>query len=317
MSHTILSLHHLDEARIAEIRDVCPDAVIHTAKAADCEPFLADAEILLAFGQTDLAPLLPRAPKLRWVQSLTAGVDGFIACDAFRDSDILLTNVRGIHGIPIAEHVLGMMLASSRRLFVAHDQQGKHQWKNLKGIDEIYGKTAAIIGLGSVGRTVASRLRAMGMTILGIKQAMTEGTDVDRLYLADALFDVLPMADFVIVTLPLTPKTENLFAKKAFSAMKPSAFFINVSRGPIVNEADLVDALKNSIIGGAGLDVFREEPLPEDSPLWDAPNLILTPHHAASSPRYMERAIHVFAENLRAYPDTASMFNLIDKRRGY
>ncbi|MBQ9376454.1 MAG: D-2-hydroxyacid dehydrogenase [Schwartzia sp.] len=317
MSHTILSLHPLDEARIADIRDVCPDAVIHTAKAEDCAPFLPDAEILLAFGQTDLAPLLPQAPKLRWVQSLTAGVDGFIACDAFRNSDILLTNVRGIHGIPMAEHVLGMMLASGRRLLVAHDMQAKHQWGKLRGIDEIFGKTAVVVGLGSVGRTIASRLRGMGMTLFGVKQVMTEDADVDRLYPADALYEVLPMADFVIVTLPLTPKTENLFSKKAFAAMKPSAFFINVSRGPVVNEADLVAALKDGTIGGAGLDVFCEEPLPEASPLWDAPNLILTPHHAASSPRYMERAIHVFAENLRAYPDTASMFNLIDKQRGY
>ena len=317
MSHTILSLHPLDAARIEEIRTACPDAAIHTARASDCEPFLPDAEILLAFGQTDLAPILPKAPKLRWVQSLTAGVDGFIACDAFRNSDILLTNVRGIHGIPIAEHVLGMMLASTRRLFMARDLQAKHQWGKLRGIDEIYGKTAVVVGLGSVGRTIASRLRAMGMTLFGVKQAMTEEADVDRLYAPDALHEVLPVADFVIVTLPLTPKTKNLFSKKTFEAMKPSAFFINVSRGPVVNETDLVAALKDGLIGGAGLDVFCEEPLPESSPLWDAPNLIITPHHAASSPRYMERAIHVFTENLRAYPDTASMFNLIDKQRGY
>lgn len=313
----ILSLHPLRDAQIDKITAACPDAEIHTAKASDCAPYLADTEILLAFGQTNLAPILPHTPKLRWVQALTAGVDGFIALDAFRKSDILLTNVRGIHGIPIAEHVLGMILCRTRGLLAAHDHQKAKQWKGLRGLDELYGKTAAIIGLGSVGSVIANRLKAMGMTIYGVKQSMNAKSDVDRLFPPDALYELLPSADFVIVTLPLTPETKNLFSKKAFEAMKPSAFFINVSRGPVVNEADLVEALHSGAIGGAALDVFCEEPLPVDSPLWDAPNLLITPHHAATSLLYMERAIDVFIDNLKAFPDTAKMKNIIDKERGY
>ncbi|MBO6211092.1 MAG: D-2-hydroxyacid dehydrogenase [Schwartzia sp.] len=313
----ILALHALRDTQIEEIKATRPDVEIHIAKASDCTPYLPDAEILLAFGQTNLAPILPNAPKLRWVQALTAGVDSFIALDAFRKSDILLTNVRGIHGIPIAEHVLGMILCRTRGLLTAYDNQKAKQWKGLRGLDELYEKTVAIIGLGSVGSFIANRLKAMGMTILGVKPSKTEEPDVDKLYTPDELFDVLPQADFVIVTLPLTQETKNLFSKKAFAAMKPTAFFINVSRGPVVNEDDLVEALRNNVIGGAGLDVFCKEPLPTESPLWDAPNLLITPHHAATSPRYMERAIDIFIENLKAYPDTAKMKNIIDKEKGY
>lgn len=313
----ILSLHPLRDTQIGKIKNACPDVEIHIAKASDCAPYLPDAEILLAFGQANLAPILPHAPKLRWVQALTAGVDGFVALDAFRTSDILLTNVRGIHGIPIAEHVLGMILCRTRGLLTAYDNQKAKQWKGLRGLDELYEKTAVVIGLGSVGSVIANRLKAMGMTVLGIKPSKTKDPDVDKLYTPDELFEVLPQADFVIVTLPLTPETKNLFSKKAFEVMKSTAFFINVARGPIVNENDLAEALRNNVIGGAGLDVFCEEPLPDSSPLWDAPNLLITPHHAATSPRYMERAIDIFIENLKAYPDTAKMKNIIDKEKGY
>lgn len=313
----ILSLHPLRDEQTAKIKAACSNAELHIAKASECEPYLAKAEILLAFGQTNLAPILPKAPKLRWVQALTAGVDGFVSLDAFRKSDILLTNVRGIHGIPIAEHVLGMILCHTRGLLTAYDNQKAKLWKGLRGLDELYEKTAAVIGLGSVGGTIANRLKAMGMTVYGVKQSMTAEPDVDKIYTPDVLFDVLPLADFVIVTLPLTPETENLFSKKAFEAMKPTAFFINVSRGPVVNENDLAEALRNHVIGGAALDVFCQEPLPEDSPLWDTPNLLITPHHAATSPRYMERAVDIFIENLKAYPDTAKMRNIIDKEKGY
>lgn len=313
----ILSLHPLRAAQAEAIQAAVRGVEVQIAKPEDCAPYLADADVLLAFGQTNLAPILPLAPRLKWVQALTAGVDGFLALDAFRASDILLTNVRGIHGIPIAEHVLGMILAKTRGLLAAHGNQAARQWKGLRGVDEIYGKTAAVVGLGSVGRVVANRLKAMGMTVLGVKQSMTDEPDVDKLFPDQALHDVLPMADYVIVTVPLTPKTRNLFSKETFAAMKPSAFFINVSRGAVVNEADLVEALQAGTIGGAGLDVFCEEPLPADSPLWDAPNLLITPHHAATSPRYMERAIDVFVENLKAFPDAGKMQNIIDKRRGY
>jgi len=317
MTTQILSLHNLSDVQQEQIKAARPDISLTCAKAENCSSFLPDTEILLAFGQTDLNPILPAAPKLKWIHALTAGVDQFLAIDALRQSDILLTNSRGIHGIPIAEHVLGMMLCHSRCLLTAHDNQQRCQWSSLKGIDELYGKTALIAGLGSVGSEIARHLKSMGMRVIGVKKTKTEEPFIDALYGNDALEMVLPEADFVIVTLPLLPETIDLFSWPLFRKMKPSAGFINVSRGPIINEADLVRALTEKEIGWAALDVFRQEPLPKESPLWTAPRLMITPHHAASSPRYMERAIALFIENLQRFPQTDKMKNVIDKERGY
>ena len=317
MTIHVLSLHRLSDDQQAQIRASRPDIELSVAEAKDCAPFLPDAEVLLAFGQTDLAPILPAAPKLRWVHALTAGVDQWLTLDAMRHSDILLTNSRGIHGIPIAEHVLGMMLCHSRCLLTAHDNQLRQKWASLKGIDELYGKTAAIIGLGSVGSEIARHLKAMDMRVIGVKKTKTKEPFVDVLYENGDLDEALSAADFVIVTLPLLPETIGLFSLPLFRKMKPTAGFINVARGPIINESDLVRALTEKAIGWAALDVFQEEPLPGDSPLWTAPNLMITPHHAASSPRYMERAIALFIGNLQLYPGTKTMKNIIDKERGY
>ncbi len=317
MTIHILSLHRLSEKQQAQIRTARPDIELSVADAKDCGPFLSTAEVLLAFGQTDLTPILPAAPKLRWIHALTAGVDQWLALDALRQSDLLLTNSRGIHGIPIAEHVLGMILCHSRCLLTAHDNQKERKWAALKGIDELGGKTALIAGLGSVGGEIARHLKAMDMRVIGVKRTKTKEPFVDEVHESAALEQLLPDADFVIVTLPLLPETTDLFSWPLFQKMKPSAGFINVARGPIVNEADLVRALEEKEIGWAALDVFQKEPLPEDSPLWSAPNLMITPHHAASSPRYMERAVALFIENLRQYPQAEKMRNIIDKERGY
>lgn len=317
MSLNILSLHKLQENHIAMIKEVVPDAVVNVAKAQDAAPYLPDADVLLAFGQTDLRPILPAAPHLKWIHALTAGVDKFLALDEFTSSDIILTNSKGIHGIPIAEHVLGMMLSFSRCLFTAHDNQKQHRWQALKGIDELFEKTAAVIGLGSVGHEVAKHLKNMGMNVIAVKETLTTEPFVDTLYQAANLDKALWAADYVIVTLPLTPKTNNLFTLDKFKLMKPEAIFINVARGEIVNEADLITALKDGNIRAAALDVFSQEPLPEDSPLWDAPNLFISPHHSSSSPYYISRAMRIFAENLRRFPAADAMLNVVDKTRGY
>lgn len=313
----ILSLHRLSKSHIESIKKAAPGAVVNVSEAKECAAYLPDVDILLAFGQTNLAPILPKAPRLRWVHALTAGVDGFLALDDFKNSDILLTNVRGIHGIPIAEHVLGMMLGFSRGLFEARESQKSHLWKSIHGLDEIFGRTAAIIGMGSVGGAIAERLRAMGMKILAIKREISKDPRADEVFPMAGLDEVLSRADYVIVTLPLTDETRGLFSARTFAKMKKSAFFVNVSRGPVVDEDDLSAALNGEVIRGAGLDVFCEEPLSPDSSLWDAKNIIITPHRAATSPYYMDRAIGVFVENLAAFPDRTKMINVIEKSRGY
>ena len=317
MSLNIVSLHHLKPEHIAMLQAVRSDIQLHSVKPAEAGPYLAEADILLAFGHTDLTPILPQAPQLKWIHALSAGVDKFLALDVFRNSDIILTNSRGIHGIPIAEHVLGMMLCSSRCLLTAYDNQKAHTWQALRGIDELYGKTAAVIGLGSVGHEIARHLKSMGMKILAVKQTPTSEPFVDQLLPFSQMAAAVSAADYVVVSLPLTQDTRGLFDLSMFQRMKPNACFINIARGPIVKEEDLIQALNKKIIRCAALDVFSHEPLPADSPLWDTPNLLITPHHASSSPQYIGRTLKIFTENLLQFPDCSHMRNLVDKKRGY
>ena len=183
--------------------------------------------------------------------------------------------------------------------------------------DELFGKTAAIIGLGSIGREIAKHLKNMGMRVVAVKQTTSIEPFVDQLFTLDHLPAALSCADYIIVTLPLTPQTKKLFNRKTFDMMKENAFFINVSRGDIVEEADLVEALTTKRIRGASLDVFTTEPLPEDSPLWDVPNLFITPHHSAISPMYLDRSLKIFRNNLQIFPQRIGMLNVVDKQRGY
>ena len=209
------------------------------------------------------------------------------------------------------------MLASSRRLIEAWENQKNHQWKRLTSPDELYGKTAAVIGLGSIGREVAKHLKNMGMHVVAVKQKETTEPFVDQLLPIAQISEALSCADYVIVTLPLTPETTNMFNQDAFRLMKKDAFFINVSRGAVVNENDLVAALSSGMICGASLDVFAVEPLPEDSPLWDVPNLYITPHYSSVSPMYLERSLKIFRSNLQIFPQRIGMMNVVDKTRGY
>ena len=217
----------------------------------------------------------------------------------------------------MAEHVLGTMLPSSRCLIEAWENQKAHPWKRLSPADELFGKTAAIIGLGSIGREIAKHLKNMGMPIVAVKQKESTEPFVDQLFSIDHLPDALSCADYVIVTLPLTPQTKKLFNLRTFNMMKENAFFINVSRGDVVEEPDLIKVLTEKRIRGAALDVFTTEPLPEDSPLWDVPNLFITPHYSAISPMYLDRSLKIFRNNLQIFPQRIGMLNVVDKLRGY
>ncbi|WP_019553364.1 D-2-hydroxyacid dehydrogenase [Propionispira raffinosivorans] len=316
MSFNVLSLQRLTDDQIATIHAVDKDVNIRICKAAEAVQYIEETDILLAWGLFDLTPLLEKAPRLKWVQALSSGVDNMLTPE-FMNTNILLTNARGIHGIPIAEHVLGMMLNFTRGITIAYDQQKAKQWKHIRQVDEMYEKSIAIIGLGSIGREIAKRVKNMGMRVLATKQTPTTELFVDHLYTPEELPLILAEADFVVVTLPLTPETTNLFTLKTFQKMKKTAYFINVARGAIVNEPDLIAALNSDTIKGAALDVFAEEPLPESSPLWDMPNIFITPHIAAQSPYYIDRALKIFTENLNRFLHQADMLNIIDKQKGY
>ena len=318
MALQILSLVRLSDKQIGLIHQSYPHCQCRCIRPSEVGDVLSEIDILLGYdAQMDMEKYLPKMPRLQWIHTYSAGVEKLLSNVTFSQSDILLTNSRGIHGIPMAEHVLGTMLASGRCLIEAWENQKAHTWKRLTEPDELFGKTAAIIGLGSIGREIAKHLKNMGMRVVAVKQTTSIEPFVDQLFTLDHLPAALSCADYIIVTLPLTPQTKKLFNRKTFDMMKENAFFINVSRGDIVEEADLEEALTTKRIRGASLDVFTTEPLPEDSPLWDVPNLFITPPHSAISPMYLDRSLKIFRNNLQIFPQRIGMLNVVDKKRGY
>lgn len=318
MALQILSFVKLSHNQIELLHNSYSECNVICRRPKEATSVFSEIDVLLGYdAQMDIEYFMPRMPKLQWIHTYSAGVEKLLANENFSHSNILLTNSRGIHGIPIAEHVLGTMLATNRGLIEAWENQKKHQWKHLSAPDELYGKTAAVIGLGSIGREVAKHLKNMGMYVVAVKQKETTEPFVDRLFNTDQLADALICADYIVVTVPLTDKTKNMFNSSLFNVMKKDAFFINVSRGAVVNEKDLIEALTSNRIRGASLDVFSVEPLPEGSPLWDTPNLLITPHYSSVSPMYLERSLKIFRSNLQIFPQRIGMLNVVDKLRGY
>lgn len=317
-SPRILILNPISDRQKAFITEVAPTASIQSSSLQHAPEYIGDAEILAAWGFNDIRPMFGQARNLRWIHALTAGVESLLFPESI-NSPVLLSNSKGIHGIPMAEHVLGLMLSFTRRLNQFHRQQAQHVWHRpaAEELPEINGKTMAVVGLGAIGHEIAKKAKAMDMKVIAARREMTQEPFVDRLYRPEQLLEMLAEADFVVVTLPLTDQTKQLFGREQFAAMKSSAYFINVSRGGVVQEDLLIEALRENRIAGAGLDVFAEEPLPASSPLWDMSNVIITPHMSAISPVYFDRALQLFARNLACYLEGKPLPTLIDKQRGY
>lgn len=315
----ILTFTRLGDKLEQQIKDACPSAQLITVREAEADPIIPEADILTGFGgMLNWAHILPLAKKCRWVHTLSAGVDRLTAVPDFVAGDTILTNSKGIHGIPMGEHCLGVILGFTRKLFHTYGCQKERRWEtNIRGLEEIAGKTAVVVGLGAVGTGIAAKLKAMDMKIIGVKQQVSNLPGIDKVYGNLELDEALSQGDVVIVTLPVTEGTRDLFNIARFKKMKPNAIFINVSRGETVVDEDLAAALKEGIIAGASLDVFRTEPLPPENPLWEAPNLIITPHDAAISPMYLPRTVEIFCENLKVFPAVEKMKNVVDKARGY
>lgn len=311
----ILVLNHLAERHITAISNVVPYINLKYCDFNDAEQYIEDTDILVCWGYMNIQSLLHNAPRLKWIHALSAGVENLLFPDLI-SSNIVLTNSKGIHSIPVSEHVLAMMLAFTRGLNIFIRQQEVKKWKR-SYTDEIHEKTIGIVGLGSIGREIAKKSKSLGMTVLASKREPTSELFVDKLYQAENLSEMLPKCDFVVAALPLIEETYHLFTLETFKQMKPSAYFINIARGSIVCEKDLVTALEQKIIQGAALDVFENEPLSAESPLWNMPNVIITPHVAAISPMYLERAIKLFTDNLSRFIQQGEMINLVDKNKGY
>ncbi|MBX3014248.1 MAG: D-2-hydroxyacid dehydrogenase [Caldilineaceae bacterium] len=288
-------------------------------------------EIEIAVGQFPSA-LLPKATNLRWFQQWSAGADWLRDYPAVQTMDFILTSASGVHAIPISEHIFAFLLALARNLPQAWQAQQRHQWQQpdeqpsappqtaaqRPQIFELAGKTMLVIGVGEIGERTAQIAAALEMTVIGLRHnPAQELPAVDQMVGPDELITVLPKADIIVSTVPLTDETHHQLDEAAFAAMKKGVYLVNIGRGGTIDEAALIQALQTGQVAGAGLDVFAEEPLPADSPLWDMPNVLITPHSSGATPAYDQRALAIFLDNLPRYLAGEELRNVVDKKEGY
>ena len=276
---------------------------------------LADADGVI--GPFDLK-LLSNASKLKWIQSESAGVENFTFLPGFAQKKIVLTNNKILQGPEIADHALGLLLALTRGIAIAA-RGGSQDWnqRNYNPI-ELRGRTAVIVGVGGIGTQIALRLHASGMTVIGVDpKDMPYNTYLSRTVAPDRLDSVLPQADVVFISAPLTPNSRKMMGPREFELMKPNSYFIAVSRGGLYDTDALVKALDSKRLAGAGLDVTDPEPLPKGHPLWQFPNVLITPHIAGRSDGENARYEALYIENLKRFAAGEPLLNVVDKEKGY
>ena len=307
---------------IEEIAAALPGPEIYLAHSSEeLAAKTDDANVLITWPFVDrkLVEFCKTAPSLKWVHAFTTGIDGIVQSE-LGNLDIRITSTKGIHGDPLSDHVLAFIFSFLRTLPFLRNCQAQREWvHDRKRItaDESFDKTVGIVGLGSIGTQIARKCKLLGMRVIATKRSPADSEWVDECWGSDGLDRLLEESDFVVLIVPLTPDTTGLIGEKQLRTMKKSAYLINVARGGVVDEAALIRALNENVIAGAGLDVFTVTPLPADNPLWDLPNVIITPHMAAQSPYYLDRAIKVIIANLLRFSSGENLLYEADKHRGY
>ena len=306
----------LDDRHVRQIGDVSPEVEIVRADSVG-EVLEVMPDIDVVFG--GLSPeMFDRARNLRWVQNTGAGVDSALFPE-FVESDVIFTSEEGIVGVHLAEHAMALLLGLTRGIATAVRNPSWDQRMPIRNASwELGGLTMGIVGLGGTGREIAARAIGFGMGVIAVDPEDVDlPAGVEACWKMDRFHDLLERSDVVAVGAPLTPETEGMFDKKAFARMPDHAILINVTRGAIVEESALMEALEAGAIGGAGLDVTPQEPLPDGHPLWSMPNVIVTPHAAGGSPNRRDRLVGLFCDNLRRLLAGEPLSSVIDKRKGY
>jgi D-2-hydroxyacid dehydrogenase (NADP+) len=313
----IVVVHPLNDQQIAKIQQVAPGwDVIDEDPATLKDDQLLNAEIIMGWNKT-VEAYVHSSNSLKWLQIFGAGVDQ-LPLNIFVQKNIVLTNASGVHPYPISETIFGMLLSFTRGLHIACRDQLNQKWGNTNVLGELHGRTIGLLGVGAIGTETAKIARAFGMTVLGVRRGGKVSEWVDQMFNLDGLDRVLAASDYIVNCLPLTNETEHLIGKNQFARMKSTAFYINIGRGRTTDTNALVEAIQQGVIGGAGLDVFEQEPLPADHPLWTLDNVILTPHHAGNTPHYFDRVVEIFVANLANYVQNKPLsVNFVDLVRQY
>ena len=319
----ILISFDLQKAFVERIRTVSHDLeVVQSEDKEEALRLISDADILFAGYFSE--QLFRAAKKLKWIQAWGAGVDNLLLPEVM-NSKVIVTSAGGIHPTPISEHVLGLMLCFCRKFHVLIRDQQKKKWERFYSeassgqIQELFGQTVGIVGLGKIGTEIARKSKCLGMRVIATKRNISKGSssNVDKLLDPAELNQLFAESDFVVLSLPLTEETEGMIGELQLKSMKRTSYLINISRGRIVQEDKLIEALKKGWIAGAGLDTFKKEPLPKKSELWNFENVIITPHVAGFTPHYMERLTNIFTENLNRFIKNQPLINVVDKTLGY
>ncbi|RNA66675.1 D-2-hydroxyacid dehydrogenase [Alteribacter keqinensis] len=311
--------HTIDHDHAEKVKSLVPDwDVIIGKEKKTWKPHLKDAEVIAGWKPEMNNVVAEPEANLRWVQAWSAGING-LPLDKLEGKETVITSANGVHAYPISETIFGHMLALTRKIHTYVKQQQTKTWHHANMNLELHEKTVGIIGVGAIGKETAKIAKAFEMTVLGVRNSGEPVENVDEMYTADSLHDLLPRCDYVVVSLPLTEKTHHLFGAKEFSLMKDTAFFVTIGRGQLVAETELITALKEGAIAGAGLDVFEKEPLEENNPLWELDNVIVTPHTAGSTEFYNKRVMEdIFIPNLESYVNGDTLpVNRVDYRKGY
>jgi D-2-hydroxyacid dehydrogenase (NADP+) len=285
---------------------------------ADADPFLADADIIVTHGphlEDKADQVFSHAKRLKWVQGIGTGVDN-IADRPGLPADVIVTNIHGVHGAPMSEAAMSLMLALSRKLPRSLENKMQHKWENWPSrlLNE---KTVGILGLGSIAEAMGPRFKAFNMTVLGITSGVREVPGFDCIYDKARLMEVVGELDYFIVLTPYNPGTHHMINAEVIAAMKPDSYLINLARGGVVDETVLLDALRSKRIAGAALDVFAQEPLKPDNPLWGLDNVIITCHQAATHDNSARNNLPTIQENIRRFlaGDLKNMKNVIVRHR--
>lgn len=293
------------------------EAMIAAQKAAGCslDELLAEAEVLYSVWLPD--DVLKRAPKLKWIHVPGAGIDQLRPTGVL-EAGVRVSNSSGLNARYIAEFVMGYMLMHVKRMRLRFERQAKAQWVRDQN-DTLEGKTIGIIGPGQIGGQVAAFAAAFGMRVLAARRSVSAAppAGVEKVYAMADLGQMLPQCDFVVVTVNLSAETRGLIGAREFAQMKEGAYFMNVARGPVVDQAAMIDVLRGDHLGGAALDVFEQEPLPADNPLWAMPSVFVTPHSSGNYLHHVEKAYDLFCRNLRLYLDGAPLVNEMPPQGGY